>query len=148
MIRNQKEYHITKSEARKFKQALREFDERSEAHPGVSSRLIRAMREGLQSELEVLQKQIRDYDRLRLRGKAKFSLKDLNALPTELIRARIAAGLTQTELARRLGLKTQQIQKYEINNYAMASFARLVEIAGVLEQAMNEKQMPARSPTA
>ena len=33
-------------------------------------------------------------------------------LPIELIRARIAKGLTQKDLARKLGLKEQQIQRY------------------------------------
>ncbi|MGH9848647.1 MAG: helix-turn-helix domain-containing protein [Blastocatellia bacterium] len=144
MIRNEKEYRISKAEAEKFKQALEEFDGRPEAHPGLSRRLIRAMKEGLQSELEELQRQIRDYERLKRRTKLKFNLKDLSDLPTELIRARVAAGLTQTDLARRLGLKTQQIQKYEKHNYEMASFSRLLEIAGALEQAMREKRAAAR----
>ncbi|MDX2031461.1 MAG: helix-turn-helix transcriptional regulator [Blastocatellia bacterium] len=74
----------------------------------------------------------------------RFNLKSLNALPTELIRARVSAGLTQMELARRLGLKTQQIQKYEQHGYAMTSFSRLLEIAGVLEKAVREKQASSR----
>jgi ribosome-binding protein aMBF1 (putative translation factor) len=140
MIRNEKQYRISKAEYEKFKKALEHFDDRPNAHPGLSRRLIRAMKDGLQSELEELQRQIRDYERLKRRKKLKFNLKDLSALPTELIRARVAAGLTQTELARRLGLKTQQIQKYEKHNYAMTSFSRMLEIAGELEQAMREKQ--------
>lgn len=144
MIGNEKQYRISKAEAEKFKKALMEFDNRPEAHPGVSSRLIRAMKDGLQSELDELQRQIRAYERLKRRAKLKLNVKSLNSLPTELIRARVAAGLTQTELARRLGLKTQQIQKYEKHSYAMTSFSRLLEIAGTLEQAMREKQAATR----
>jgi transcriptional regulator with XRE-family HTH domain len=66
-----------------------------------------------------------------------------------LIRTRIVIGLTQTELARRLGLKTQQIQKYEKHNFAMTSFSRLLEIAQAIDQAIQEKQESARRlPTA
>lgn len=146
MIGNEKQYRISKAEAERFKKALMEFDDRPEAHPGVSSRLIQAMKEGLQSELDELQRQIRQYERLKRRAKLKFNVKSLSDLPTELIRARVAAGLTQTELARRLGLKTQQIQKYEKHGYAMTSFSRLLEIAGALEQAMKEKTILSRAP--
>jgi DNA-binding XRE family transcriptional regulator len=107
------------------------------------------MKEALASELEILQEQLKDYEKLRRQGRVKLKLKELSVLPTELIRARIAAGLTQTELARRLGLKTQQIQKYEKHNFAMTSFSRLLEIAQAIDQALQERQAAARrAPTA
>jgi len=53
-------------------------------------------------------------------------------LPLELIRARIALGLTQRDLAKRVGLKEQQIQRYENNGYASASYVRLMEIVSAL----------------
>ena len=81
------------------------------------------------------------YGQLSRRGKVKIKLNELSALPKELIRGRIAAGLTQTQLAQRLGLKTQQIQKYEANDYAMASYTRLMEIAQALHQAASERQV-------
>ena len=50
-----------------------------------------------------------------------------------MIQARIAAGLSQRALARRLGLKEQQIQKYETERYATASFRRLSQVAQALK---------------
>jgi HTH-type transcriptional regulator/antitoxin HipB len=50
-----------------------------------------------------------------------------------LIRARIARGLTQRQLAERVGLPEQAVQRYEAADYAGVSFARLVEIADALE---------------
>lgn len=140
MIRNEKQYRITKAEAKKFEEALESFDVRPKAHPGVAPRLIRAMKEAMASELEILQEQIKEYERLQRRGRSKIKVAELQSLPTELIRARIAAGLTQAELAKRLGLKAQQIQKYESNDYAMTSFSRLLEIAQVLDQASSENR--------
>jgi len=140
MIRNEKQYRITKAEAKKFKEALESFDERPEAHPGVAPRLIRAMKEAMASELEILQAQIKEYERLQRRGRVKLKIAELRALPTQIIRARIAAGLTQSELARRLGLKTQQIQRYESNDYEMASFARILEIAQAIDRAAQERR--------
>jgi len=40
--------------------------------------------------------------------------------------------LSQGELADKLGLKEQQIQRYEMTEYASASMNRVLEIAGVL----------------
>ena len=48
-----------------------------------------------------------------------------------LIRARIAQGLSQKSLAGRLGLKEQQIQRYEASEYASASLARIRSVAEV-----------------
>ena len=55
-------------------------------------------------------------------------------LPKSLIRTRIAKGLTQKDLAERMGLKEQQIQRYEASGYESASLARITEIAWALER--------------
>jgi transcriptional regulator with XRE-family HTH domain len=59
-------------------------------------------------------------------------------LPHGLIKARIARGFSQKELADKLGLKEQQIQRYEASDYETASFARLKEIVSALEINVNE----------
>jgi transcriptional regulator with XRE-family HTH domain len=56
-----------------------------------------------------------------------------------MIRARIALGLTQKQLAERVGLKEQQIQRYEENDYASASFSRLKEIIKALGLDIEQK---------
>lgn len=140
MIENEKQYRITKAAAYKFQMALDHFDDRPEAHPEMRPRIIQAMKDGIASQLETLNKELKDYEQISRRGKVKIKLNDLSALPKELIRGRIAAGLTQSQLAQRLGLKTQQIQKYEANDYAMASYTRLMEIAQALHQAASERQ--------
>ena len=53
-------------------------------------------------------------------------------LPDALVRARIAAGLSHRELAARLGLKEQQVQRYEAERYAAASLSRLREVMTAL----------------
>ena len=140
MIRNEKQYRITNAAAQKFADALERFDERPAAHLGVTPRVIRAMKEALASELEILQEQIKEYERLQRHGRVKLKIAELRALPMQIIRARIAAGLTQAELAQRLGLKTQQIQRYESNDYEMASFARVLEIAQAIDRAAQERR--------
>jgi HTH-type transcriptional regulator / antitoxin HipB len=57
----------------------------------------------------------------------------LSDLPTTLIKARIAAGMTQKELAEIIGVQEQQIQRYEANHYSSTSFDRLQLIASALQ---------------
>ena len=132
MIANEREYRITKAAAKKFADALQNFDEHSAAHAGAHPRLIQAEKEGLASQLVTLQKELRDYERLRT-GRVRVSLREVEQLPQKLIRARIAAGLTQEALAEKLGLKRQQIQRYEATEYASASLATIRAIAQQLE---------------
>jgi transcriptional regulator with XRE-family HTH domain len=56
----------------------------------------------------------------------------LDGLAYALIQARIAAGLTQ-ELAQKLGLKKQQVQRYEATKYATANLERLQAVTMALE---------------
>lgn len=58
----------------------------------------------------------------------------ISKLPEALISERKKLGLTQKELAERLGLKEQQIQRYEATRYQSASLNRLLEIAEALQQ--------------
>ena len=63
------------------------------------------------------------------RSKFKSVVFQFDELPQALIQGRIAAGLSQKELAARLGLKEQQIQRYEATDYASASLTRVCEVA-------------------
>jgi transcriptional regulator with XRE-family HTH domain len=69
---------------------------------------------------------VNGYRRLALR------LASLEELPQALIQARIARGLSQKELADRLGLKEQQVQRYEATNYASAKLAMLEQVMRAL----------------
>ena len=95
-------------------------------------RIAKAQEDALRSQLADLRGEIREYESLMAGG---FHVDDLQAivnLPAVLIKARIAQGLSQKDLARRLGLKEQQIQRYEATDYASASFKRIREVVGAL----------------
>jgi ribosome-binding protein aMBF1 (putative translation factor) len=63
---------------------------------------------------------------------AVFQIESFNELPTALIKARIALGMTQKELAEKIDTQEQQIQRYEANHYHAISFDRLMKIVGAL----------------
>lgn len=129
MIKNERQYLITKTQLKKFQKAIEEFDnQKSDTHP----LLLKAQKDAMISQAEDLKAQIKEYERLR-KGNYKVRRPDSIAdLPIELIRARIALGLTQKDLAERLGMKEQQIQRYENTEYASANFARINEIVAAL----------------
>jgi DNA-binding XRE family transcriptional regulator len=115
----------------KFEHALSQLSapgEGAQLHPLVK----KAQRDAALSQLEELKDKLIEYDLLRSGGCSVLSLDSLEELPQALIRARIASGLTQRELAERLGLKEQQIQRYEATEYASADLARVNEVARAL----------------
>jgi len=61
--------------------------------------------------MEELREQVEAYERLNAGRSREVVLEAVDDLPKAPIRARIAAGLTQEGLARRLGVKAQQVQR-------------------------------------
>ena len=138
MIKNEKQYRITKAQVRRFQEAIAELA--GQQRPAnVSARLWEAQRQAAQSQMEELLEQVEAYERLQL-GKSKdVVLEAVEDLPKALIRARIAAGMTQESLARRLGVKPQQVQRYEATEYESASFARILKVVQALGLTMPKR---------
>ncbi len=129
MIKNERQYRITKAQADGLSRTLESLGQRAE---GVHPLIAKAQEDALRSQIEDLQGELRDYESLLSGGFEPDDLQAVAHLPTMLIRARIAQGLSQKDLAERLGLKEQQIQRYEATDYASASLTRIREVAGAL----------------
>ena len=133
MIKNERQYRITKAQAEKFTQTLRALQAASQ--PGIPPRLYKAQVDqvdAIGSQLEDLNRELAEYQALRSGKRKMVALSSLEELPKTLIQGRIAAGLSQEELAAKLGIKPQQVQRYEATEYRSASFARVNEVARVL----------------
>jgi HTH-type transcriptional regulator/antitoxin HigA len=85
-----------------------------------------------------LREELAAYESLKEGKETTVALHSLADLPELLIKARLARGYTQAELAKRLKLNPQQIQRYEATRYRSVSFARLMQIAQVLEVDLHE----------
>ena len=139
MITNERQHKIARKRAAGFARAIDQFDARSRELTDVDPRLLRAELEGLKSQLADLRAELDEYDQLKSADLPAISVASFDELASGLIKARIAAGLSQRALAERLNLKEQQIQRYEAEGYASASFRRLCEVAQALEvQVENE----------
>ena len=133
MITNERQYRITRTQASKFELAIKEFDLNSGRRERVDVRMLEAEHDALKSQLESLTDELSEYDRFKSDDTSIIFANSLEQLPAGLIQARIAAGLNQRALARRMGLKEQQIQKYEAERYATASFRRFSQVAQALK---------------
>lgn len=133
MITNERQYRITRNKADRFVRAIDEFDVQARERRGIHPRLIQAELDGMMSLLSDLRDEIAEYEELQTADVSVISEDSLDGLAEGLIKARIAGRLTQRALADRLGLKEQQIQRYEAERYASASFKRMREIANALE---------------
>jgi len=130
MIKNERQYRITKAQAERFARTIGEVEARPD--PAIHPKLRRAELDGLRSQLDDLKRELREYEALRSGKRRVIALESIEDLPKTLIQARIAAGLSHQELAARLGLKPQQIQRYEATNYQSASLERINEIMRTL----------------
>ena len=99
---------------------------------GKSSRRTDSTAAKIEQVLCAREDQIREYDALK-RGEFKLpKIEGLDQLPPLIARIRIALGVSQTELARRIGVSKQVISRYEEGDYQTASLPRLQEILAAL----------------
>jgi ribosome-binding protein aMBF1 (putative translation factor) len=131
MIKNEKQYRITKAQVRRFQDAIGELDGQSRP-TNIGARLWEAQRDAALSQLHELRTEVEAYERLDAGRSKAVVLEAVEDLPKALIRARIASGMTQEGLARRLGIKPQQVQRYEATDYESASFARILKVVKAL----------------
>jgi transcriptional regulator with XRE-family HTH domain len=136
MIKNERQYRITKAQVDRFGDAIRQ----AEASPdeGLDPLLKKAHRDALRSQFKDLEAEISAYEALQTGAPHVVEVESFDELPSALIRARIASGLSQKELAERLGLKEQQVQRYEATNYSGASFSRLSDVIKALGISVRE----------
>ena len=135
MIKNERQYRITKAQAAKFESALKAFLSESGKDRTTHPRLLNAQKDAMRSQLESLHRELREYKELESGDVPAPDLGYIAVVPQDLIRARIASGLSQKELAERLGMPEQQIQRYEAKEYESVSLARIAEVARALQAA-------------
>jgi len=126
---NERQYDVTRSQLRKLESVLALSKEAGKGK--MDPQIYRAMIAGIESQMAELQQDLRKYVELT-KGK-RLRLPSVNDLGTLIIKGRIARRLTQEALARRIGVATQQIQRYEATGYRSAGLARILSIMKALD---------------
>ena len=145
MIKNERQYRITRTQAQRFEQTLRDLREHPETAGEVHPLIARAREDAVSSQLADLEAELREYESVKAGDFQVDELRVVADLPTLLIKARISRGLSQRELADRLGLKEQQIQRYEATDYNSAKWSRIREIAIALGIDLSNSSFPVGS---
>jgi len=128
MIYSEKQYSVSTAQAAKLRDALSAAQNRQSDQLWLKQAEIDA----LKSQISDIEAELAEYDMLKS-GQVSFSKTySLEDLPRVLVQARIAARMSQTDLAEKLNMKPQQVQRYEATDYMGANLARLVEVSRAL----------------
>ena len=105
------------------------FQRAKTAEDQTSGKRAAAIRGSYEGMIRQLQDEVREYDQLK---SGEFGLPSVDRIAEFIVKLRIAKGVTQTELSKRLGVSKQVISRHEEDDYQGASIARLQEILDAL----------------
>src|SRR3954463_5860186 len=97
MIKNERQYRITKAEAEKFQGSLEGWD--PTPPDGIDPVVHAAQKSALESQLGDLKRDVADYENLRSGRQPVLEVDSFEEFPDALVRARIAVGFSQKDLA-------------------------------------------------
>ena len=129
MIFSDKQLNISKAALKELKQSLSTTEQDTQGEGWLNKLGADALR----SQITEIDSDIAEYELLKSGQIAYAKTCSLSELPRVLVQARIAQGLSQSDLAAKLDMKPQQVQRYEATLYQSASLARLIEVANVLD---------------
>ncbi|MBO1350609.1 MAG: helix-turn-helix transcriptional regulator [Hormoscilla sp. GUM202] len=134
MIKNEQQYQITLDWLRRFERTLAKLDsdENLKANDPMSWQMYR---NSYQRQVDEFKYEIAEYERLidcDRKHDLQIEVKSLTHLPWALIKARMAAKISQEKLAETLGISSQRVKEYEDTDYQCASFVELLEVSTAL----------------
>ena len=135
MIKNNKQLALTKKRIDEFTTVINELENDKSR---FSPLLAKAQIDALIYQKNELLKEVEQYELLLTGDLAVLDVNSISDLPKALIMSRISMGLTQKDLAERLGMKEQQIQRYENTEYSAASFSTLISVVNALDLKITE----------
>jgi len=121
MIKSDAQRDRTVAQIEGFRGALAKAVE----EPGKRSAAIRGSYEGMIRQLE---DELREYDHVKAGKLTLPHIERLDQIATFIAKVRIAKGVSQTELAKRLGVSKQVVSRYEESDYQTVGIVRLQEI--------------------
>jgi len=133
MIKNEQQYRISLEWLRRFEHSVAELDNNEKLKADQTRWQL--YRDSYQSHVDELKLEIAEYERLINCDNIQpiqIKVESLNKLPDALIKARIAAKISQQELAQIIGIEAQRVKQYEDTDYQCASFVEILEVSTVL----------------
>jgi Helix-turn-helix len=128
MIKNEKQYKITK---RKFKELNAQVDKikkETDQNP-LRNQLILASLNNSKNEIE---NDILLYESLKKNKEGFLKERLITELPSIITEYKIISGLTQKQFSEILGLKEQQLQRYEADGFKSITFKNLLKFLDLM----------------
>ena len=136
MIRSEKEYREAVERLRQDEEVLALQKEKLEGL-GLSEEEVRRALEPMLSFRAQLEEEVEWYERVRRRD---FGIiRDLSAVGTLLIALRIANGLSQRELAEKLGVSEAQVSRDERNEYHGITVERAQRVLDAMNETLTSR---------
>ena len=136
MIRSEKEYREAVERLRQDEEVLALQKEKLEGL-GLSEEEVRRALEPMLSFRAQLEEEVEWYESVRRRD---FGIiRDLSAVGTLLIALRIANGLSQRELAKKLGVSESQVSRDEHNEYHGITVDRAQRVLDAMNETLTSR---------
>src|SRR5215210_5567858 len=133
MIRNERDYKEALYRLEKDKKVL-EAQRRALAESGLSEEEVERGLGPMRSFHAQLEEEVKWYERVRRR---EFAVShDVRDMGRTLIALRIANGLSQRELAERLGVSEAQVSRDERNEYHGITVERVQKVLDAMEESL------------
>ncbi|MEZ2231310.1 DNA-binding protein [Microcoleus sp.] len=134
MIKDELEYEVSKEWVEKFNKTIAAM-ERDEESKRKDFLKWDAGRGSIQCHLDQLHEEIAEYERLMAWDKSKpieIVVENFNKLSDALIKARMAAKMSEEELAEILDIDPERIKEHEKKNYQSATLTEIINISCAL----------------
>jgi ribosome-binding protein aMBF1 (putative translation factor) len=122
MIKSDAQRERTAAQIDGFRQAL------AKAEQEMTGKRAAAVRGSYEGMIRQLKDELREYDHLKSGRLTLPNVERLDQIAPFVAKMRIAKGVSQTELANRLGVSKQVVSRYEETEYQTVAISRLQEI--------------------
>jgi HTH-type transcriptional regulator / antitoxin HipB len=143
MILNEIQYKVTQTKLEDLEKDLTALTPPPAAlHP----RQILSRTNSLNILIGTLKQEMVDYNNLKNGTISEFPIDSIQELPIVIIKARIARGMTQKDLAEKIGIQEEQIKRHEAHEYYGVEFNVLQEIMSILDITFSSALLSLKEP--
>ena len=121
-LKNEKQYKISKKKLSEINEDIGKVQSDTSQHP-LRNKLMLASLLNMQKDME---QEILLYETLKKDKKGVLKERLFSEFPSLLTEYKIKSRLTQKEFAEQLGIKEQQLQRYEADNFKSVTFKNLL----------------------
>jgi len=128
MIYNDKQYQITSDQLSKLTERLKSASDQD------NNSWVRGTEiDALKSQIEELKSDLVHYQMLKSGEISVSRSHSIQSLPSTLVQARIASGMSQSDLADALDVTLKEIQQFEDSDYRGVSIDQIIKFANLLK---------------